>query len=85
MEIIITKKVKKKMLKFPSYIRNAVNEIEIILIHFPNVRLDIVKIKGEFNIYRIRKGDYRITFKWEKEKNKILIFDIDIRGRIWYD
>ena len=36
---------------------------------FPNVRLDIVKIAGEPDTFRLRIGDYRALFKiYEREK-----------------
>jgi len=36
---------------------------------FPTVRLDIVKIAGEANTFRLRVGNYRALFKvYEQEK-----------------
>jgi mRNA-degrading endonuclease RelE of RelBE toxin-antitoxin system len=41
--------------------------------------MDVKKLSGK--IYRIRKGKYRMLFR--VEDNIILIFKIDIRGKIY--
>ncbi|HRX63509.1 MAG TPA: hypothetical protein P5060_00165 [Candidatus Absconditabacterales bacterium] len=45
------------------------------------VNLDTKKLKGEENIYRVRKGNIRIIFKKEGDKGKII--NIDFRGNIY--
>lgn len=42
-------------------------------------RLDIKKLKGYKNIYRIRVGDFRIKFK--KEESLIKVFDVERREK----
>jgi mRNA-degrading endonuclease RelE of RelBE toxin-antitoxin system len=73
------KKALKKVEKFPKYVKEDMYEIATLLKNFPFVRLDIKKLSG--NIYRIRKGKYRMLFR--VENNIILIFKIDIRGRVY--
>jgi mRNA interferase RelE/StbE len=41
---------------------------------FPEVRLDIVKIAGEANAFRLRVGNYRALFK---------VVKIDLRKRVY--
>ena len=51
--------------------------------NFPTIRLDIIKIAGETDTFRLRVGEYRALFKvYEKEKI-IVIAKIDIRKRIY--
>ena len=81
MEVIIHKKALKKIEKFPRYVKEDVYQLARLLESFPFVRLDIKNLNG--NVYRIRKGKYRMLFR--VEGNNILIFEIEIRGRISYD
>lgn len=50
---------------------------------FPKVRLDIVKIAGETNTFRLRVGKYRALFKVYKEEKVIIVVKIDLRKRIY--
>jgi len=50
---------------------------------FPKVRLDIVKIAGEANTFRLRVGKYRALFKVYKEEKVIIVVKIDLRKRIY--
>ncbi|MCL6578678.1 MAG: type II toxin-antitoxin system RelE/ParE family toxin [Candidatus Bathyarchaeota archaeon] len=50
---------------------------------FPAVRLDIVKIAGEANTFRLRVGNYRALFKVYEQEKIIVIAKIDIRKRIY--
>ena len=79
MQVILHKKALKKVEKFPKYVKEYVYEIATLLKNFPFVRLDIKKLGG--NIYRIRRGKYRMLFR--VENSIILIFKIDIRGRVY--
>ncbi|CAD6493564.1 MAG: hypothetical protein LAKADJCE_00542 [Candidatus Argoarchaeum ethanivorans] len=45
--------------------------------------LDIAKLKGEKNKYRIRKGKFRIIYEVIWEQKLILIHRIDFRGDIY--
>jgi len=50
---------------------------------FPETKLEIVKVAGEENTFRLRVGNYRVLFKvYEKEKI-IVIAKIDTRKRIY--
>lgn len=45
--------------------------------------LDIAKLKGEKNKYRIRKGKFRIVYEVVWEQKLILIHRIDFRGDVY--
>jgi len=51
--------------------------------YFPAVRLDIVKIAGEADTFRLRVGKYRALFKVYEQEGVIVVIKIDIRGRIY--
>jgi mRNA interferase RelE/StbE len=49
---------------------------------FPTVRLDIVKIAGEANTFRLRVGNYRALFKVYEQEKIIVVVKIDLRKRV---
>ena len=51
---------------------------------FPITRLDIVKIAGEENTFRLRMGNYRALFKVYEQEKIIVIVKLDIRKRIYH-
>jgi len=50
---------------------------------FPVVRLDIVKITGEADTFRLRVGNYRALFKVYEQERIIVVIKIDVRSRIY--
>ena len=50
---------------------------------FPTVRLDIVKIAGETDTFRLRIGNYRALFKVYEQEKVIVVAKIDVRKRIY--
>lgn len=49
-------------------IRQAVNK----LADFPDVLLDIKKLQGQANHFRLRVGAYRVLFEWHNGAPKII-------------
>jgi len=50
---------------------------------FPAVGLDLVKISGEDDVYRVRFGKLRALFKVYKSEKTIVIVKIDHRKRVY--
>ena len=50
---------------------------------FPAARLDIVKIAGEENTFRLRIGNYRALFKVYGQEKIIVIVKLDARKKIY--
>jgi mRNA interferase RelE/StbE len=50
---------------------------------FPKIRLDIVKVAGETNTFRLRVGNYRALFKVYEQEKIIVVAKIDIRKRVY--
>jgi mRNA interferase RelE/StbE len=50
---------------------------------FPSVRLDVVKVAGEADTFRLRVGNYRALFKVYEQERVIVIVKIDVRSRVY--
>jgi len=76
--IVFSNEAHKQYLKLPiGYRKN----IDIVLKKLAQQEpIDIVPIKGEKDIYRIRLGRYRILFTKIKEDSTYLVFRISTRG-----
>jgi len=51
--------------------------------NFPQTRLDIIKISGEKDTFRLRIGKYRALFKVYYQEKTIVVVKIDLRRRIY--
>ncbi|RLI84772.1 MAG: hypothetical protein DRO98_08290 [Archaeoglobales archaeon] len=81
MNVIIEKRFIRKFRKINKEWRSRILEVLRRLEDGDIARLDIKKLKGYENIYRIRIGDFRIKFK--KEENIIKVFDIERREKAY--
>jgi len=79
--VIIEKRFIRKFRKINKEWRSRILEVLRRLEDGDIARLDIKKLKGYENIYRIRIGDFRIKFK--KEENIIKVFDIERREKAY--
>ncbi len=81
--------IKGKFLKFISSLQKHDKERlkEAILVlkedPVPIKSLEITKLKGEKNKYRIRKGKFRIVYEIIWEQKLILIHRVDFRGDVY--
>lgn len=75
-DVNITRKALKELNKLDSRSRNKILEALIILRDYGfTSKLDIKKLRGYKNHYRIKVGKYRILFELEKPR-KIIIYAI---------
>ncbi len=51
--------------------------------NFPNVRIDILKIAGEEDTFRLRIGKLRALFKVYREEKVVVVIKVDLRRRIY--
>jgi len=81
--------IKEKSLKFISSLqkkdRERLKEAILVLKEepVPIKFLDIAKLKGEKNTYRIRKGKLRIVYEVIWEQKLIMIHRVDFRGDVY--
>jgi len=79
--VVISKRIKKKITKYPDDLQNKLIKKLDELVDFPK-GLDIKKI-GEIT-YRVRAGDFRIIIDIYFDKRVIEVVKLDVRGRIHY-
>ena len=72
-EVYLRRKAIKSIKRLPPDIKERVREAIMKLADFP-LGLDVKKIKGTKNKYRVRVGDYRIII--ELQKNMIIVIDV---------
>ena len=53
------------------------------LAFFPLIHLDVKKLKGQQDVYRLRVRDYRVIFEYDKEERLVKILKIGKRGGIY--
>jgi len=81
--ILIHKSAVSFLRQLDSRLRENIVEHLKQLADFPRVRLDVVKIAGEENTFRLRVGKYRVLFRIYEEEKVIVIVKVDLRRRIY--
>jgi mRNA-degrading endonuclease RelE of RelBE toxin-antitoxin system len=64
-------------------VRERVKEGLARLEGFPAVKLDLVKVAGESDVYRVRFGKFRALFKVYESEKTIVVVKIDHRKRVY--
>ena len=62
--------------------KRIIDKIESTLSSNP-VPHDAKSIVGEHNVFRIRVGDYRILYRINYQDNKVIVFKIDKRAKVY--
>ncbi|MDP8078723.1 type II toxin-antitoxin system RelE family toxin [Phocoenobacter skyensis] len=71
-ELLWTVKATKQLLKIDSRYIKPIKDSVATLVNFPDVNLDIKKLKGSQSQYRIRVGKYRIVFEVINDEPRII-------------
>ena len=80
--VLLSEKADKQIIDLPSKIQDQIyNALELLENEAEN--LDIIKLKGKDNFYRVRKGDYRIIFKYQIETKVIYIVKVEHRKEVY--
>ncbi len=75
--VVLTKKAAKNFIKFPGKLQNRCGEIfDELEYSFAPIRLNVKKLRGYENTYRIRVGSWRIIYKVDNNEKSIVIYDI---------
>ncbi|ATZ60880.2 MAG: type II toxin-antitoxin system RelE/ParE family toxin [Methanosarcinales archaeon Met12] len=81
-EVVILKSVQHKLKKAPNEVRERCFEVFEALQHtFAPLGYDIKKLKGHSMAFRIRIGDWRITYEVLKKEKEVIIHDIRQRKK----
>ena len=75
-------KIKKLLAKLSQQERNLVKLLILRIIMDDTLGLDIKKLKGPNNLFRVRKNRIRIVYS--KENDKVLIIKIDFQNEKTY-
>ena len=75
--VVLTKRAVKNFRKLPDDLQNRCGQIFDEFNHsFAPIRLNVKKLKGYENTYRIRVGSWRIIYKVIKNEKSIVIYGI---------
>ena len=76
-DVVLTKRAVKNFRKLPEDLQNRCGQTFDDLNHsFAPIRLNVKKLKGYENTYRIRVGSWRIIYRVNKNEKSIVIYDI---------
>ena len=83
----IHRKAEKEIRELPEDIREDVINLLIRLqtIPYPFRDYDFKKLKGFKDVYRIRIGDYRVSYWISDKLKKIIILEVKRRGQAYRD
>ena len=82
-KVLLHKKASRFLDKLDAETRKRMTDSLRELENFPNVKLDIIKIAGEENTFRLRLGKLRALFKVYNEEKIIVVIKVDLRRRIY--
>lgn len=81
-KILISTRARKSIDNLPKEARTVIiDKIETLI--SDNTNLDIKKLQGHKNLYRVRAGDYRIVFQVSKSQLLIIIALVAHRKEIY--
>ena len=81
--VLLHRKVESAIGRLDARSRTRIIEKLRELEDFPNARLDIVKIAGEEDTFRLRIGKFRALFKVYEKENIIVLVNLDLRKRVY--
>lgn len=87
-DIQLSTKAQKEFKKLPKNVKNRIRTALVKLAGDETKRLDIKKLKGvegREDLYRLRVGDYRITYFPEKKTIKVIHIIHRSKGYNWLD
>ena len=80
--VIIKQTAQKQIEKLPVADREKIKNIMLALQNNPRPP-GCVKLTGTANIYRVRKGNYRVVFEIIDRQLLVFVFDVDHRKDIY--
>ena len=81
--VLIGKKALKELRDIPGHERELIKDRISKLAFFPLARLDVQKLRGYDAVYRLRVGDYRVIFEYDKGNRLIKILKVGKRENVY--
>ena len=81
--VLISKKALKELRDIPGHERELIKDRISKLAFFPLARLDVQKLMGYDAVYRLRVGDYRVIFEYDKGNRLIKILKVGKRENVY--
>ena len=82
-KILISRKALKELQSIPQSERELLKDRISKLAFFPLARLDVQKLRGYDNVYRLRVGNYRVIFEYHKKERTVKILKIGKRENVY--
>ncbi|GAB6102063.1 type II toxin-antitoxin system RelE/ParE family toxin [Thermococcus atlanticus] len=82
-KVLISKKALKELQSIPQSERGLIKDRISKLAFFPLAHLDVQKLRGYENVYRLRVGQYRVIFEYLKEDRVVKILKIGKRENVY--
>jgi len=82
-KIFLHKNADKFLKKLDEKTKKHLIELLRKLKDYPNIELDVVKIAGEKDTFRLRFGKFRALFKVYESEKIIVVIKIDLRRRVY--
>ena len=82
-KVLISRKAFKELSALPEAERNLLKDRISKLAFFPLARLDVQKLRGYDNVYRLRVGDYRVIFEYLKKDRIVRVLKIGKRENVY--
>ncbi|MCD6372967.1 MAG: type II toxin-antitoxin system RelE/ParE family toxin [Thermococcus sp.] len=83
--VLISKKALKELQGIPQHEKELIKDRISKLSFFPLAHLDVQKLKGYENVYRLRVGQYRVIFEYLKEDRVVKILKVGKRENVYGD
>lgn len=81
--VLISKSALKELMSIPEKERELIKDRISKLAFFPLARLDVQKLRGYEDVYRLRIGEYRVIFEYQKQERSIRILKIGKRENVY--
>ncbi len=82
-KVLLHRKAESVLGKLDANSRKRITDKLRELEDFPSTKLDIVKIAGEEDTFRLRIGKYRALFKIYERENIIVVANLGLRKKVY--
>ncbi|KUH34102.1 plasmid stabilization protein [Thermococcus celericrescens] len=82
-KVLISRKALKELSLVLEAERELLKDRISKLAFFPLARLDVQKLKGYTNVYRLRVGEYRVIFEYDKKERLVKVLKVGKRENVY--